>query len=43
MKRPSNPIDFQSKLEAIRKGAVLKTDLGTNVNKGIIQGEPLIP
>jgi hypothetical protein len=39
MKRPSNPIDFQSKLEAIRKGAVLKTDLGTNVNKGIIQGK----
>ena len=39
MKRTSNPIDFQSKLEAIRKGAVLKTDLGTNVNKGIIQGK----
>ena len=39
MKRVSNPIDFQSKLEAIRKGAVLKTDLGTNVNKGIIQGK----
>lgn len=39
MKRLSNPIDFQSKLEAIRKGAVLKTDLGTNVNKGIIQGK----
>lgn len=39
MKRPSNPIDFQSKLEAIRKGSVLKTDLGTNVNKGIIQGK----
>ena len=39
MKRISNPIDFQSKLEAIRKGAVLKTDLGTNVNKGIIQGK----
>ena len=39
MKRPSNQIDFQSKLEAIRKGAVLKTDLGTNVNKGIIQGK----
>ena len=38
MKRLSNP-DFQSKLEAIRKGAVLKTDLGTNVNKGIIQGK----
>ena len=39
MKRLSNPIDFQSKLEAIRKGSVLKTDLGTNVNKGIIQGK----
>ena len=39
MKRTSNPIDFQSKLEAIRKGSVLKTDLGTNVNKGIIQGK----
>ena len=39
MKRTSNPIDFQSKLDAIRKGAVLKTDLGTNVNKGIIQGK----
>ena len=39
MKRLTNPIDFQSKLEAIRKGAVLKTDLGTNVNKGIIQGK----
>ena len=39
VKRVSNPIDFQSKLEAIRKGAVLKTDLGTNVNKGIIQGK----
>jgi len=32
-------MDFQSKLEAIRKGSVVKTDLGTNVNKGIIQGK----
>ena len=39
MKRVSNPMDFQSKLEAIRKGSVVKTDLGTNVNKGIIQGK----
>ncbi len=39
MKRLSNPIDFQSKIEQIRSGGVKKTDLGTNVNKGVIQGK----
>jgi hypothetical protein len=32
---PPNP----SKLDQIRSGATKKTDLGTNVNKGVIQGK----
>ena len=39
MRRVSNPIDFQKKLEQIRKGEMKKTDLGTNVNKGIIKSK----
>ena len=37
MRRVSNPVDFQQKLEQIRAGAIKKTDLGVNVNKGIIK------
>ena len=39
MKRLSNPIDFQSKIEQIRKGSIVKTDLGVNVNKGVIKSK----
>ena len=39
MKRLSNPIDFQSKIEQIRKGSIIKTDLGVNVNKGVIKSK----
>ena len=35
----SKPSINLSKLEQIRSGAVKKTDLGTNVNKGVIQGK----
>ena len=35
----SRPTVNLSKLEQIRSGAVKKTDLGTNVNKGVIQGK----
>ena len=40
MQRPNtNPADLQAKLELIRKGQTKKTDLGVNVNKGIVQGK----
>ena len=39
MRRVSNPVDFQQKLEQIRAGAIKKTDLGVNVNKGIIKSK----
>ena len=39
MRRLSNPIDFRAKIEQIKSGGVVKTDLGTNVNKGVIQGK----
>ena len=35
--RPS--LSLQSKIDAIRSGSILKTDLGVNVNKGIIHGK----
>ena len=39
MRRLSNPIDLQSKIEQIRKGSIVKTDLGVNVNKGVIKSK----
>ena len=40
MQRPSiNPASLQEKIEQIRAGGVKKTDLGVNVNKGVIQGK----
>ena len=32
-------VNDPSKLAAIRAGAIRKTDLGTNVNKGVIQSK----
>ena len=40
MQRPSiNPASLQEKIEQIRAGGVKKTDLGVNVNKGVIHGK----
>ena len=40
MSRPGyNPANLQAKLEAIKSGTTLKTDLGTKQNKGVIQGK----
>jgi len=40
MQRPSiNPASLQEKIEQIRSGGVKKTDLGVNVNKGVIHGK----
>ena len=37
MQRASRPsLSLQSKIDAIRSGSILKTDLGVNVNKNII-------
>ena len=40
MQRASRPsLSLQSKIDAIRSGSILKTDLGVNVNKNIIHGK----
>ena len=40
MQRPGfNPASLQEKIEQIRAGGVKKTDLGVNVNKGVIHGK----
>jgi hypothetical protein len=40
MNKASRPsMSLQSKIDAIRSGSILKTDLGVNVNKGIIHGK----
>ena len=40
MQRPSyTPANLQAKLDAIRSGTTMKTDLGVKQNKGVIQGK----
>lgn len=40
MSRAVKPfVSDQSKLEAIRTGAKRKSDLGTNISKGVVQGK----